>query len=194
MWIGRPLLTRSVANRRRKSCGVTHPASSGCSTQGIAEFGGFCAQRSGIDDFGALPDRALEKKRLRLTRDAFVRVKAGRQRHAPPVPGEAADDGRDHMNSSAVIGITRSRSVLDGTTTNTATMSPLGRAYWRMLNWDSSRSSSQRSPVRPKVSTVAHCQNAASSVKVTLSFRPVDSSSTPIWHARAARRARRHRR
>jgi hypothetical protein len=31
-------------------------------------------------------------------------------------------------------------------------------------------------------------------VKVTLSFRPVDSSSTPIWHARAARRARRHRR
>ena len=99
MWIGRPWLTRSVANRRRKSCGVNrHPASSGSlDCQVIAEFAEFCAQRSGIDDLGTLPDRALEQERLRLTRDALVRVIAGRQRHAAPVSGEAADDGRDHV-------------------------------------------------------------------------------------------------
>lgn len=83
-------------------------------------------------------------------------------------------------NSSAVIGITRSRSVLDGATTTWATTSPLGRAYWRMLHWDSSRSSSLRSPVCRKVSTAARCQNAASSANITSCFRPVDSSSTPM--------------
>ncbi|GAP54701.1 hypothetical protein AHiyo6_12660 [Arthrobacter sp. Hiyo6] len=68
--------------------------------QGIAEFAEFCAQRSGMDNLGALPDRALEQKRLRLTRDALVRIKAGRQRHAAPVPGEAAD-GRACVTCSA---------------------------------------------------------------------------------------------
>jgi len=38
------------------------------------------------------------------------------------------------VNSSADIGMTRSRSVLDGATTSSATTSPFGRWYWRMLS------------------------------------------------------------
>ena len=44
-------------------------------------------------------------------------------------------------NSSADIGMTRSRSVLDGAMTSSAMTSPPGRWYWRMLRWVSSRSS-----------------------------------------------------
>ena len=50
-------------------------------------------------------------------------------------------------NSSADMGMTRSRSVLDGATTSSAMTSPLGRWYWRMLSWDSSVSSSIRNPL-----------------------------------------------
>ncbi len=57
-------------------------------------------------------------------------------------------------NSSADIGMTRSRSVLDGAMTSSAMTSPLGRWYWRTLRWVSSRSSSTRTPLCLRTSTV----------------------------------------
>lgn len=58
-------------------------------------------------------------------------------------------------NSSAVMGMTRSRSALDGAMTSSAMTSPLGRRYWRMLSWDSSSISSLRAPVCRSVSTAS---------------------------------------
>src|SRR5260370_25938745 len=49
-------------------------------------------------------------------------------------------------NSSADMGMTRSRSLLGGATTSKAMTSPLGRWYCRMLRWVSSRASSMRTP------------------------------------------------
>ncbi|WP_238703502.1 hypothetical protein [Arthrobacter sp. TS-15] len=89
--------------------------------QAIAELGQFCAQRPGSDDLGALADRALEQERLRFGRDPFVskRVANGtlrrfRVRRRIIVAMT--------WNKSAVIGITRSRSVLDGATTSWRSM------------------------------------------------------------------------
>src|SRR5262249_17708078 len=49
-------------------------------------------------------------------------------------------------NSSADMGMTRSRSVLDGAITSRAATSPFGRWYCRMLRWGSSGSSSMPMP------------------------------------------------
>jgi hypothetical protein len=51
-------------------------------------------------------------------------------------------------NSSADIGMTRSRSLFDGATTSSAITSPLGRWYCRTLMWVSSTSSPTRREVR----------------------------------------------
>jgi hypothetical protein len=82
-------------------------------------------------------------------------------------------------NSSADIGRTRSRSDFDGAITRRPITSPLGAAYWRMLSWVSSSSSSTRTPVSRSVSTIAHAQNAESSSAVTPISSPVSTSTTP---------------
>jgi hypothetical protein len=40
--------------------------------EGVAELGELAAQRAGRDDFGALPDGALEQERLRWAGDPLV--------------------------------------------------------------------------------------------------------------------------
>lgn len=71
-------------------------------------------------------------------------------------------------NSSADMGMTRSRSVLDGAITSSPMTSPLGRWYCRMLRWLSSSSSSMRTPVSRRVWMTAQVQNAVSSVSSAL--------------------------
>lgn len=81
----------------------------------------------GAEHLAAGADDALEQKRLRGAGLLVVWVEPGDQGNGLPVSGVSADDRGDDVEQSANIGMTRSRSVLDGAITSRATTSPLGR-------------------------------------------------------------------
>ena len=91
----------------------------------------------------------------------------------------------------------RSASFLDGAIDSRGTSSPAaGSRYWTRLWWESSVSSSRRTPVWRRTSMAAQAQNALSSSRVRSRRLPVPGSSAQargvgFWGGRGGAAARR---
>jgi hypothetical protein len=128
MWIGRPLLTRSVAKIRRKSCGVNRaPANSGWVWASSPQTRRSSFSPGAGEALVQHADLVLEQERQGRAVLALVAVPATVQRDRSAVAGVVADDLGDDVEQLGRHRDHRSRSVLDGAITRSATTSPLGR-------------------------------------------------------------------
>lgn len=128
-------MTRSVANSLRKSWGTNRACANAGRSWASSAKPPEQVKRHGVAENGPRrADEALEQERLGAAGLFVVGVESGDEGNSRSVFGV----WRRMMaamtwNSSADMGMTRSRSVLEGAMTRRATTSPLGRWYWRML-------------------------------------------------------------
>ncbi len=97
MWIGSPLLTRSVASSLRKSCGgeASRAEIRVVAREIVAASAEHDQDGGGRDDPAGRAELALEQERHRLAHPAFVLVVTLDQRDGPPGAGVPADDRCD---------------------------------------------------------------------------------------------------
>ena len=169
MWIGSPLLTRSVASSLRKSCGVKRRAELRVAVgEVVAAPPEHDLDGGGRDDPASGSELPLEQERHRLAHPAFVLVIALDERDDPSASGVAADDCRDdgeqfgrHREDTLPVGLGRGDDQQrDDLAVGALVLADAEVGELKQFLYPT--------PLCRRTSTAAHSQNASSSAVVTL--------------------------